>query len=119
MFINILKSLKNASHTTGVFYSIRNKSGAVENTIKKKLQVTLQTTHVDVINEIDQAEKSQFRLVVVTDKFHGLPMYKRYNLVNEILKEELQAGTQISSIVAKTPIQWHRSLAAKEHSPDS
>ncbi|XP_061710937.1 uncharacterized protein LOC133520503 isoform X3 [Cydia pomonella] len=106
-----------------ISYTTRHKSGVLESTIKKKLQAALQTTHLDVINDLDQAEKPLFRLVVVTDKFHGLPMYKvynyRYNLVNDILKEELQAGTHISSIVAKTPIQWHRSLAAKEHSPDS
>ncbi|XP_063360552.1 bolA-like protein 2 [Cydia amplana] len=118
MFLNSSKSLYNAFHR-GISYTIRNKSGVVESTIKKKLQAALQTTHLDVINELDQAEKPQFRLVVVTDKFHGLPMYKRYNLVNEVLKEEVQAGTHISSIVAKTPIQWHRSLAAKEHGPDS
>ncbi|XP_063377634.1 bolA-like protein 2 [Cydia fagiglandana] len=118
MFFNSSKSLYDAFHT-GISYTIRNKSGVVESMIRKKLQVALQTTHLDVINELEQAEKPQFRLVVVTDKFHGLPMYKRYNLVNEVLKEELQGGTQISSIIAKTPIQWHRSLAAKEHGPDS
>ncbi|XP_063532816.1 bolA-like protein 2 [Cydia strobilella] len=118
MYLNSSKLLYNTFHT-GISYTIRNKSRVVESTIKKKLQAALQTTHLDVINELDQVETPHFRLVVVTDKFHGLPMYKRYNLVNEVLKEELQGGTQISSIVAKTPIQWHRSLAAKEHSPDS
>lgn len=56
-------------------------SGAVESSIRSKLQSSLQTTHLDVINEsymhnVPKGAETHFKVVVVSDKFEGLPLLK-------------------------------------------
>ncbi|XP_026321756.1 bolA-like protein DDB_G0274169 [Hyposmocoma kahamanoa] len=97
--------------------------GVVENTIRSKLQTALDTKHLDVINEsfmhnVPKSAETHFKVVVVSDKFEGLPLIKRHRLVNDILKKELQAGVHALSIVAKTPQQWDESDKVIESSPN-
>ncbi|RVE50484.1 hypothetical protein evm_004909 [Chilo suppressalis] len=97
--------------------------GPVECTIRNKLQSTLEARHVDVINEsymhnVPKGAETHFKVVVVSDKFDGLPLIKRHRLVNDLLKDELQSGVHALSIVAKTPQQWNESDKVIESSPN-
>ncbi|XP_028171595.1 bolA-like protein DDB_G0274169 [Ostrinia furnacalis] len=97
--------------------------GVVESTIRSKLQSALEAKHLDVINEsymhnVPKGAETHFKVVVVSDKFDGLPLIKRHRLVNDLLKEELQTGVHALSIVAKTPTQWDESDKVVESSPN-
>lgn len=55
--------------------------GVVENTIRSKLRGALDTKHLDVINEsymhnVPKSAETHFKVVVVSDKFEGLPLIK-------------------------------------------
>lgn len=56
-------------------------AGVVENTIRSKLLSTLDAKHLDVINEsymhnVPKGAETHFKVVVVSDKFDGLPLIK-------------------------------------------
>lgn len=56
-------------------------SGVVENSIRNKLQTTLNTSHLDIINEsymhnVPKGSETHFKVVVVSEKFDGLPLIK-------------------------------------------
>ncbi|XP_037978155.2 bolA-like protein DDB_G0274169 [Plutella xylostella] len=102
--------------------SFSSMAGVIEETIRKKLESELQTSHLDIINEsymhnVPKGADTHFKVVVVSDKFDGLPLIKRHRLVNDILKEELKGGVHALSIVAKTPSQWQDSDKVVESSP--
>ncbi|KAG7308065.1 hypothetical protein JYU34_006707 [Plutella xylostella] len=102
--------------------SFSSMAGVIEETIRKKLESELQTSHLDIINEsymhnVPKGAETHFKVVVVSDKFDGLPLIKRHRLVNDILKEELKGGVHALSIVAKTPLQWQDSDKVVESSP--
>ncbi|CAH0703026.1 unnamed protein product [Spodoptera exigua] len=109
----------------GVFNIHRNMSemvGRIEYTIRNKLLTLLDAKHLDVINEsymhnVPKGAETHFKVVVVSDKFEGLPLIKRHRLINDILKDELQSGVHALSIVAKTPQQWDSSDKVVESSP--
>ncbi|XP_063824618.1 bolA-like protein DDB_G0274169 [Ostrinia nubilalis] len=97
--------------------------GVVEGTIRSKLQSALEAKHLDVINEsymhnVPKGAETHFKVVVVSDKFDGLPLIKRHRLVNDLLKEELHTGVHALSIIAKTPTQWDESDKVVESSPN-
>lgn len=56
-------------------------SGVVESSIRSKLQTSLETKHLDVINEsymhnVPKGAETHFKVVVISDKFEGLPLIK-------------------------------------------
>lgn len=56
-------------------------SGVVEATIRNKLQTTLEANHLDIINEsymhnVPKGAETHFKVVVVSNKFDGLPLIK-------------------------------------------
>lgn len=60
--------------------------GIVEYTIRNKLLSLLEAKHLDVINEshmhnVPKGAETHFKVVVVSDKFEGLPLIKVSNLV--------------------------------------
>ncbi|VVC91955.1 DNA-binding transcriptional regulator BolA [Leptidea sinapis] len=98
-------------------------SGIIAKTIQTKLQSALETKYLEVINEsfmhnVPKDAETHFKVVVVSEKFDGLPIIKRHRLVNDILKEELQSGVHALSIIAKTPEQWDKSDKVVESSPN-
>lgn len=69
---------------TGNLHTIRGMTafcGVVENTLRNKLRVALDTKHLDVINEsymhnVPKSAETHFKVVVVSEKFEGLPLIK-------------------------------------------
>ncbi|GFG36440.1 hypothetical protein Cfor_00683 [Coptotermes formosanus] len=94
----------------------------VEQAIRQKLTDTLNPVHLDIFNEsymhnVPPGSETHFKVVVVSDKFHNMPLIQRHRMVNEALSLELQNGVHALSIVAKTPTQWEESTKPVSPSP--
>lgn len=94
----------------------------IETSIREKLSQELQPVHLDVMNEsymhnVPKGSESHFKVVVVSEKFTGLPLIKRHRLVNHVLGEELEKSVHALSITAKTPEQWENSNQTLHPSP--
>ncbi|XP_034486619.1 bolA-like protein DDB_G0274169 [Drosophila innubila] len=87
----------------------------IETAMRKALTTELKPVFLDVSNESPmhntpkQAE-SHFRVLVVSEKFNDLTLIKRHRLVNDTIKNALQAAgfefMHALSIETKTPKQW-------------
>jgi BolA protein len=83
---------------------------SVQQQIHDKLVEALGPVALEVINESHMhsgpATESHFKVVVVADRFDGVPLVRRHRLVNQTLAHELQNGVHALSIHAYTPQQW-------------
>ncbi|XP_005991699.1 bolA-like protein 1 [Latimeria chalumnae] len=94
----------------------------VEASIRAKLTQHLDPTHLEVLNEsymhaVPKGSETHFKVLVVTEKFKGLPLIQRHRLVNEVLKEELAGTVHALSIQAKTPQQWEENPSISKSPP--
>lgn len=85
---------------------------AVSRAITSKLQSHFLPSVLEVINEsymhnVPKGSETHFKVVIVSDKFEGLPLIKRHREVNAVLAEELKGGVHALSITAKTLAQWN------------
>jgi stress-induced morphogen len=82
--------------------------------IVSKLQEGLQPTEIELIDDSashrghagmkgKDAIESHFKLRVVSEKFEGLPLVQRHQLVYGLLSAEFAAGLHALNIKAKTP----------------
>lgn len=82
-------------------------SGPVEIRVRGKLEKFFQPSHLEVENESHQhnvpaGSETHFRVVIVSDRFKGLPKVARHRLVHEALQEELATGQRGGGIHALT-----------------
>lgn len=80
-------------------------------TIHDKLVDALAPAALEVIDEshmhaVPRGAESHFKVVVVTDRFEGVPLVQRHRRVNEVLKDELAGKIHALSVHAYTPAQW-------------
>lgn len=80
-------------------------------TIHDKLVDALAPAALEVIDEshmhaVPKGAESHFKVVVVTDRFEGVPLVQRHRRVNEVLKDELAGKIHALSVHAYTPAQW-------------
>lgn len=70
----------------------------------------LRPSVLEVINESHMhsgpATESHFKVIVVAERFDGIPLLRRHRLVNQALAEPLGRGVHALSIHAYTPQQW-------------
>lgn len=95
---------------------------SVQQTIERKLQDDLSPSHLEVVNEshmhrVPPGSESHFRLVIVTERFSGLPLVRRHQVVNALLQEELQGPLHALSMQTLTPEQWQARAGATLTSP--
>ena len=95
----------------------------VQETIENKITEALSPSYLTVINEsymhsVPQGSESHFKLVVVTDSFHGVPRVRRHQTVNGILKDELAGPLHALSMETLTPEEWERKGGVVRESPD-
>lgn len=69
------------SDSINIIRTMSSTSGIVESTIRNKLQSSLEAKHLDIINEsymhnVPKGAETHFKVVVVSDKFDGLPLIK-------------------------------------------
>jgi len=86
-------------------------AGSTEVRIREKLNLELQPVYLEVVNEsykhsVPKGSESHFKVVVVSDKFEGLPLIKQHKLVNSTLSEELSTSVHALAIKTATPQKW-------------
>lgn len=84
--------------------------GPVATAIHDKLVDALSPVALEVIDESHQhsgnRRETHFKVVVVSDRFDGVPLVARHRMINERLADELAAGVHALSLLAYTPAQW-------------
>lgn len=86
--------------------------GPIQNAIRQALSSGLSPVHLEVINEsymhnVPEGAETHFKVLIVSEKFAGLPPIKRHRLVNDLVKVELEGNfVHALSIEAKTADQW-------------
>ncbi|XP_058467557.1 bolA-like protein DDB_G0274169 isoform X2 [Malaya genurostris] len=87
----------------------------IESAIREGLISKLTPVHLEIVNEsymhnVPKGAETHFKVLVVSDRFEGLPLIKRHRLVNEIVKDKLEGNfVHALSIEAKSPSQWNES----------
>jgi stress-induced morphogen len=73
--------------------------------LQKRIETHLQTQHVSV-NEFSGGT-DHYSVVVVSEKFDGVPLIKRHRMVMDLFKSEMQTEeVHALTIKAYTPQQW-------------
>ncbi len=83
----------------------------VQNSITEKLNEALSPAHLDVVNEshmhsVPPGSESHFKVVVVSERFQGLPLVRRHMEVNRVLADELKGGIHALSMETLTEAEW-------------
>mmetsp|Transcript_1164 Transcript_1164/g.2861 ORF Transcript_1164/g.2861 Transcript_1164/m.2861 type:complete len:130 (+) Transcript_1164:57-446(+) len=93
--------------------------GPVYTSIVKAVTDNLAPTEVELIDDSashaghagmkgKEARESHFKLKVVSDKFDGLRLVQRHQLVYALLADQFAAGLHALNIVAKTPAEMSK-----------
>lgn len=98
------------------------KYNPVECSIRKKLTETFKPFHLEVINEsymhnVPKGSETHFKVVVVSDLFHGKTLLESHKMINGVLQPVLQDGVHALSIVSRTREQWEQSSKEVSQSP--
>ncbi|XP_078061630.1 bolA-like protein 1 [Mustelus asterias] len=109
--VRLLRSVPVLSSRVVMTTSARAMERPVESAIHTKLEQCLAPAHLQVINEsymhaVPAGSETHFKVVVVSERFEGVPLLQRHRMVNEALRQELQTRVHALSIQAKTPRQW-------------
>ncbi len=86
---------------------------SLQQTIESKIAASLVPSHLEVINEshmhaVPPGAESHFRVVVVSERFEGLPRVQRHQTVNRILEHELRRDIHALSLHTMTAAEWAR-----------
>lgn len=89
--------------------------------ITAKLTEALLPMHLDVQNEshmhnVPEGSESHFKVTIVSEQFHGLPLIRRHRAVNHALAGEIQNAIHALALHTMTPEEW---FAKGGQSPDS
>jgi BolA family transcriptional regulator, general stress-responsive regulator len=85
---------------------------SAETRLREKLMIALEPVRLDVINESEKhaghrsspgTGESHFRVLIVTEKFAGMPRVARHRLVNDILAEELSGRIHALALMTYAP----------------
>lgn len=94
----------------------------IETTIEQKLRDQLHPTHLDVINEshmhaVPADSETHFKIVIVTEAFHGETLIKRHRAINKLLADELNGGVHALALHTMTPQEWEKKQGMVAGSP--
>jgi BolA protein len=95
---------------------------SVQRSIETKIAAALAPSHLEVVNEshmhnVPPGSESHFRVVVVSDRFEGLPLVRRHQTVNQILQQELNDGLHALSMQTLTGAEWSKRGGQTRASP--
>ncbi len=84
---------------------------SVQQTIETKITAELTPSHLEVVNEshmhsVPPGSESHFRVVVVSERFEGLPLLRRHQTINQLLERELREGVHALSMQTLTAAEW-------------
>ena len=95
----------------------------MQETIKRKIETGFAPAHLEVINEshmhsVPPGSESHFKLVIVSDRFHGEARVKRHQAVNKTLARELGGGIHALSLLTLTLDEWRDRERRVPQSPE-
>lgn len=84
---------------------------SMQQTITEKLAGALSPEHLEVINEshmhnVPEGSESHFKVVIVSDRFEGMPLLARHREVNALLADELAGGIHALALHTMTMKEW-------------
>lgn len=84
---------------------------SVQADIEAKLRAALAPSHLQVVNEshmhsVPPGSESHFKVVVVSERFAGMPRVRRHQTVNEVLRDDLAARIHALSLRTLTAAEW-------------
>ncbi|MCL7750957.1 BolA/IbaG family iron-sulfur metabolism protein [Guyparkeria hydrothermalis] len=87
--------------------------------IEDTLRAELAPSHLEITDESAQHAgdriESHFRVVVVSDRFDGLPLIRRHRLAQDPLKPAFEQGLHALALHTYSPAEW----AARQDAPAS
>jgi stress-induced morphogen len=95
--------------------------GPVQQLIAERITAALAPVHLEIENEshkhsVPPGSESHFKLLVVSDKFDGVPLLARHRLVQDAVKGgAAELPVHALSIQAKAPSQWAGGTGAQLH----
>jgi len=93
---------------------------AVLDVIKTKVVAAIAPDHLEVLDESHNHSRgvdTHFRVVVVSERFDGLRLAQRHQLIYQALAAELQQGVHALAIHTLTPAEWQQNGQTVAASP--
>jgi len=95
---------------------------SVQGDIEAKLRASLAPSHLQVINEshmhsVPPGSESHFKVVVISERFAGMPRVRRHQAVNDILRDELASRIHALSLRTMTAGEWAEQGGRVSESP--
>ena len=94
----------------------------IQTLLESKLQEGLQPILLKVINEspnhnVPEESESHFRVLIVSDKFSGLSLIKRHQMVHNLIAEQIKEKIHAFSQQALTPKEFEERGGVLPSSP--
>lgn len=95
----------------------------LHSTIESKLKDALAPSYLEVINEsykhsVPPGSESHFKVTIVSEDFAGKRLVMRHQVVNALLKEELENGVHALSMETFTDGEWQARGCSSMATPD-
>lgn len=91
---------------------IHQKNMTLDQHIHTTLKRELSPTYLEVINEsfmhhVPKGSESHFKVIIVSDKFEGLKLIKRHQLINKFFMQDFaEKKFHALSLLTYTPKEW-------------
>ena len=90
--------------------------------LEDKLKIEFEPLVLNVINEspqhqVPEGSESHFRVIIVSEKFEGLPTIKRHQMVYSAVSKELRESIHAFSQQTFTPLEWEAKGGSLTSSP--
>lgn len=95
---------------------------SMERSIISKLSTQLSPLELQVTNEsykhnVPKDSETHFKVLIVSEIFHGKSLIQKHRLVNTILSDEFAHGLHALSIQAMSPDDWMKDNTVKSTPP--
>ena len=96
---------------------------SVAELIERKVQDAFPVQHMDLANEshmhsVPANSETHFRLVLVSDRFEGIPRVRRHQAVYAVLEQEMKQGVHALALHTFTPAEWAERGESSHASPN-
>lgn len=81
--------------------------------IESKIRARFRPVFMDIADEsamhhVGPDAQTHFKILVVSERFHGKPLLERHREIYTLLKKELQENIHALSLVTHSPEEWAR-----------
>ena len=95
---------------------------SIQQTLEHKIAAGIDALHLEVINEshrhnVAPGSETHFKVVVVSEDFHGRRPVQRHRMVYELVREEMSAGVHALALHTYSGQDWRSRPEATPGSP--